>query len=300
MSGFRKYNPDTRNLTPETLPNHFVYNTDYINPKCGFPAGAVFSGQDIARDLRVLLGLAACDVRGLGERHSQILGIEIVGPELFAVPFGDAGRIGQCDLVHPVMPVNDDGAVDLGSVAEALSRQPCVLSVMWVNNETGVVQPIDQIAEMAAAAGVPFHTDAVQAVGKVPCSAAESRATMLSISGHKIGAPKGCGALITHRDPALEPLFHGGGQQRGVRPGTENVAGAVALATAVVVYGLCTAVLVGVVPMEVLAGHMTPVAEAARRIAGPAGATAVTVAARPCVRWKASAARRSTSPTPSP
>jgi cysteine desulfurase len=104
---------------------------------------------------------------------------------------------------------------------------------MWVNNETGAVQPIRQIAEMAVDAAVPFHTDAVQAVGKVPCSVEQSGATMLSISGHKIGAPKGCGALIMRADAAISPLLHGGGQQRGVRPGTENVACAAALATAV-------------------------------------------------------------------
>jgi cysteine desulfurase len=104
---------------------------------------------------------------------------------------------------------------------------------MWVNNETGVVQPVQRLAEMARDAGVPFHTDAVQAIGKVPCSLAHGPIAMLTISGHKIGAPKGIGALILRHDVAVAPRLHGGGQQRGVRPGTENVAGAIGLAAAV-------------------------------------------------------------------
>ena len=131
------------------------------------------------------------------------------------------------------LSVHSDGTVDLEGVSHALERIPAVLSVMWVNNETGVVQPVEHLAQMARDAGVRFHTDAVQAVGKVPCSLEHGLISLLSISGHKIGAPKGIGALVVRDDVSLAPLLYGGGQQRGVRPGTENVTGAVALATAV-------------------------------------------------------------------
>ncbi|UCF41291.1 MAG: cysteine desulfurase, partial [Gemmatimonadota bacterium] len=132
-----------------------------------------------------------------------------------------------------VLPLDRSGRVDAGALDAALARGVALLSVMWVNNEVGVVQDVAALAERAAAAGVPFHTDAVQAVGKVPCSVADLPIALLSLSGHKLGAPKGCGALIVRGDVALEPLLHGGGQQRGVRPGTENVAGAVGLSVAV-------------------------------------------------------------------
>jgi cysteine desulfurase len=103
---------------------------------------------------------------------------------------------------------------------------------MWVNNETGVVQPVREIAARCQAAGVTFHTDAVQAFGKLPVCMSELPCTLLTLSGHKIGAPKGIGALVVRDRKAVEAIIHGGGQQYGIRPGTENVAGAVALGRA--------------------------------------------------------------------
>jgi cysteine desulfurase len=103
---------------------------------------------------------------------------------------------------------------------------------MWVNNEIGTVQPIEQLAATSNARGVLFHTDAVQAFGKLEIDAGRVPFDFLSISGHKIGAPKGCGAMFVRRGASLEPLFHGGTQDRGRRPGTENVAMAVGLARA--------------------------------------------------------------------
>jgi Cysteine sulfinate desulfinase/cysteine desulfurase and related enzymes len=107
-----------------------------------------------------------------------------------------------------------------------------VCSVMWVNNEIGVIQSIPELAERAKNRGVTFHTDAVQAFGKVHIDAASQAFDLLAISGHKIGAPKGIGALFIRRGTQLQPLMHGGSQDRGRRPGTENVASAVGLATA--------------------------------------------------------------------
>jgi cysteine desulfurase len=131
-----------------------------------------------------------------------------------------------------LLPVDGEGQLDLGALDAALADRPAVVSVMWVNNEVGVVQPMAEIASRCAAVGVAFHTDAVQAFGKVPVSLAAVPCTLATISGHKIGAPKGIGALVVRDRKAVEAIIHGGGQQYGIRPGTENVAGAVALGRA--------------------------------------------------------------------
>jgi cysteine desulfurase len=131
-----------------------------------------------------------------------------------------------------VLPVDDHGHVRLEALDAALAERPAVVSIMWVNNEVGVVQPVAEIAGRCREAGVVFHTDAVQAFGKVQVSMTELPCTLLTLSGHKIGAPKGIGALVVRDRKAVEAIIHGGGQQYGIRPGTENVAGAVALGRA--------------------------------------------------------------------
>ena len=131
-----------------------------------------------------------------------------------------------------ILPVRSDGQLDLDALSAALDRAPAIVSVMWVNNETGARQPIEEIAERCSTAGVLLHSDAVQAFGKVSVAIQHLPCTLLTISGHKIGAPKGIGALIVRDRKAVEAIIHGGGQQFGIRPGTENVAGAVALGRA--------------------------------------------------------------------
>ena len=131
-----------------------------------------------------------------------------------------------------LLAVDRDGVVDLASAEHALGADAAVCSVMWVNNETGVVQPVPAIAARARAHGVTVHTDAVQAFGRLAVDVREVPVDLMTCSGHKLGAPKGVGALYVRRGTALAPLFHGGAQDRGRRPGTENVAYAVGLATA--------------------------------------------------------------------
>jgi cysteine desulfurase len=131
-----------------------------------------------------------------------------------------------------ILPVDEFGVVDLAALDRVLAMQPAVVSVMWVNNEVGTVQPVGEIGRRCRAAGAMFHTDAVQAFGQVPVSVEAADATLLTLSGHKIGAPKGIGALIVRSRAAVEAIIHGGSQQFGLRPGTENVAGAVALGRA--------------------------------------------------------------------
>lgn len=131
-----------------------------------------------------------------------------------------------------LLAVDAAGTVTRQSFDDCVTTDVAVCSVMWVNNEIGTVQPIPELAAAAASHGVVFHTDAVQAFGKVPIDAATQKFDLLSISGHKIGAPKGIAALYIRRGTRLDPLLHGGSQERSRRPGTENVAFAVGLARA--------------------------------------------------------------------
>lgn len=131
-----------------------------------------------------------------------------------------------------MLDVDKTGTVTRESWDRHVNGDVAIASVMWVNNEIGTIQPVPELASDAHAKGVVFHTDAVQAYGKVKIDAGTQQFDLLSISGHKIGAPKGVGALFIRRGTKLQPLMHGGMQDRGRRPGTENVAYAVALATA--------------------------------------------------------------------
>ena len=149
------------------------------------------------------------------------------------------------DLAHEgfdpvVLPVGSDGLLDPDALAEALSVPTLLVSVMVVNNETGVVQDIAAIAGMAHAAGALFHTDAAQAVGKLPIDVAGMGIDLLSLSGHKLYGPKGIGALYVRRRPRvrLQPLFSGGGQERGLRSGTVPTPLAVGLGEACRLAGL--------------------------------------------------------------
>lgn len=131
-----------------------------------------------------------------------------------------------------ILAVDANGVVERASFDALVRDDVAVCSVMWVNNEIGVVQPVPELAEAAKARGACFHTDAVQAFGKLAIDAAAQPFDLLTLSGHKIGAPKGIGAMYIRRGTPLEPLMHGGAQDRGRRPGTENVASAVGLARA--------------------------------------------------------------------
>lgn len=125
-----------------------------------------------------------------------------------------------------------DGVPDSASVDLLVDDDVAVCSMMWVNNEIGTIQPVPELSAKAKARGALVHTDAVQAFGKVPIDAQKQQFDFLTISGHKFGAPKGIGALFIRRGVHVEPLMHGGTQDRGRRPGTENVAAAVGLARA--------------------------------------------------------------------
>jgi cysteine desulfurase len=131
-----------------------------------------------------------------------------------------------------ILPVDGRGLVDPEDVRRALRPNTRLISIMLANNETGVLQPVEEIGKMAAEAGILFHTDAVQAAGKISIDVNRIGCHALSISGHKMHAPLGIGALYVRKGTKLQPLFHGGRHERSRRAGTENVPGIVALGKA--------------------------------------------------------------------
>lgn len=131
-----------------------------------------------------------------------------------------------------ILPVDHTGLVDPAVVEAAITPQTCLITIMHANNETGTIQPIAEIVEIAHRHEVLVHTDAAQSVGKIPVNVQELGVDLLSFAGHKLYAPKGVGALYVRTGLRLEPLIYGGGQEHGLRAGTENVALMVALGTA--------------------------------------------------------------------
>jgi cysteine desulfurase len=130
------------------------------------------------------------------------------------------------------LPVSREGIVEAAEVRRVITPETALITVMHANNETGAIQPIAEIAAIAREAGVPFHTDAVQSVGKVPVNVAELGVDLLTLSAHKFYGPKGVGALYVREGVDIEPLLHGGSRLGEPRPGTENVAGIVGLGAA--------------------------------------------------------------------
>jgi cysteine desulfurase len=130
------------------------------------------------------------------------------------------------------VPVDNKGRLDLDYLYHSLSDDTALISLMWANNETGVIFPVEEISHKAKARGIVFHTDAVQAVGKVPINLSQSGIDMLSLSGHKLHAPKGVGVLYVRKGTKFSPFLLGGHQEKGRRAGTENVASIIGLGKA--------------------------------------------------------------------
>ena len=194
--------------------------------------GARFSELHFVRggtesDNLALLGRAA---RLRGEGAHPCLAVSAVEHKavLDAARHATARGAGRLE----VLDVSPGGEVDLDALGRALARAPTLVSVMWVNNEVGMVLPVEEVARRCRAVGATFHSDAVQAVGKVPVRVDRVPVDLLTVTGHKIYGPKGTGLLFVREGVHLSPLLHGGGQERALRPGTEDVAGAVGLATA--------------------------------------------------------------------
>jgi cysteine desulfurase len=167
--------------------------------------------------------------------------------------FAEANDLGKhmitCSIEHPAvlgpakhlealgwrityLPVDSEGLVSPADLSKALQSDTSIISIMWANNEIGTIQPIDQLAGIAEESGIYFHTDAVQVPGKLPIDVSQVKVSSLSISGHKFHAPKGVGVLYVRKNVNLMPLVYGGGQERGLFPGTEALASIVGIGRA--------------------------------------------------------------------
>jgi cysteine desulfurase len=158
----------------------------------------------------------------------QIITTEVEHPAILNL----CRRLEKDGYTVTYLSVNNQGQLDLDELEAALTGNTAVVSVMYANNETGVIFPIEQIGQLVKEYGALFHVDAVQAVGKIPLDMKTSTIDLLTLSGHKIHAPKGIGALYVRKGVRFRPLLIGGHQERGRRGGTENVAGIVALGKA--------------------------------------------------------------------
>ena len=190
------------------------------------PNQVIFTSGGTEADNLALIG-AALAARAQG-RQMHVVTTAIEHKAVLAAAHAVVNLGGE----ETILRVDGNGIVRFDDLDAALQHQPALVSVMWVNNEVGVVQPMAEIGARCRAADVPLHSDAVQAYGKLPIDLDAVGCQLLSISGHKIGAPKGIGALIVRDRKIIEAIIHGGGQQYGIRPGTENVAGAVAMGRA--------------------------------------------------------------------
>jgi cysteine desulfurase len=198
---------------------------DQVAHLLGAPASAIFfsSGGTEANNA-ILKGVAAArQERG---RHLVISAIE------HPCVFDTCAYLARHGYTITHVPVGADGVIDPEAVRAALTEQTILVSIMHANNEVGTLQPITEIAQIVRQRGILMHTDAVQSFGKLPLCVETLGVDFLTFSGHKLYAPKGIGGWYMRPGVSIHPLLHGGHQERGVRSGTENVAGIVALARA--------------------------------------------------------------------
>ncbi|AYF98910.1 cysteine desulfurase family protein [Protaetiibacter intestinalis] len=188
------------------------------------PSEVVFTSGGTEADNLAIKGIALGAPRG---RHLVISPIE---HEAVVESADHLRRLHGFEVT--VLPVDAEGRVAPGDLAAAVRPDTTLVSIQHASNEIGTVQPIRELADVARAAGVPFHTDAVQSAGALEVGLDVLGVDAVSVAGHKLGAPKGVGALAVRGALPIEPLLHGGGQERGRRSGTENVAGVVGFATA--------------------------------------------------------------------
>ncbi len=224
------------------------YRDFYGNPHAIHSLGRrAHDAVEAARaDLAELLGCSASEViftscgtegnamviRGLLDRHPErrkIVTTAVEHPSVLTL----LRAIERAQIIElAIVPVDVEGVIDLDGMAEEIDDETLLVSVMLAQNETGVIHPVARIAELAHARGAHMHVDAVQAAGKIAVSQRELGADFVTISGHKFHAPKGIGALTIRRGIALQPLWYGGGQELGMRSGTEPVPAIAGLAAA--------------------------------------------------------------------
>jgi cysteine desulfurase len=188
------------------------------------PGEIVFTSGGTESDDGAVLGLARS--AGPNKRHAVVSSVE------HAAVREAARRLELEGFEVSWIGVDADGIVDPVEFAAALRPDTALAAVVWANNEVGTVEPVPELAEICADREVPFHADAVQAAGRVPIDVSETPVSTLALSGHKLYGPQGVGALYVREGVSLEPIIYGGGQERGLRSGTQNVAGIAGLGTA--------------------------------------------------------------------
>lgn len=187
------------------------------------PAEITFTSGGTEGANTAIKGMALADPRG---RHVITTAIE------HPAVLESVSWLGKLCYEITELGVDRDGLVRAEDLRAALRPDTTLVSIQYANNEIGTIQPIAELTEITSELGIPCHTDAVQAAGWLDLDVDRLGVTALSLSGHKVGAPKGVGVLYVRRRTPIEPLIHGGGQQRGLRSGTEDVAGAVGMAAA--------------------------------------------------------------------
>jgi cysteine desulfurase len=238
------------NATTSLAPGVLEVMTRYLTTDYGNPSSAHFYGDaprqaiTTARaQVAALLGASPPEIvfTGCGSESNTLA--------LSGVTAGRSGQVITQVTEHPAvlqtcqaltgqgarmtaLPVDSYGLVDPADLKAALAPDTLLVSVMHANNETGTIQPITELAALAHEAGALFHTDAAQTVGKIPFTVDELDVDLLTVAGHKFGGPKGVGALYIRNGVTVRPVIHGGGQEHGMRSGTENVAGIAGLGAA--------------------------------------------------------------------
>jgi len=224
----------------------------YLTEEYGNPSSAYGFGSRVARavenareSVAALLGcepgeilFTSCGTESNNAAILSALGSDPDRQHVVTTAVEHSAIIKQCEALArkgvevTFLPVNAQGQLDLDELSAAIRPDTAIVSTMWANNETGVLFPVEEIAAIARSRNVLFHTDAVQAVGKIPIHLADTRIPFLSLSGHKLHCPKGVGALYINRRTRFQPFLIGGSQEEGRRGGTENVASIVALGKA--------------------------------------------------------------------
>jgi cysteine desulfurase len=238
-------NNATTPLDPAVIEEMMPFLTKcYGNPSSGYTfAARARKAVDLARErLAALLGCEPSEIvftSGGTESNNAVIHSALqfapLGKHVITSTVEHSAVLRPCQDLEKrgctvtFLCVDQDGNLDLAKFEAAIRPETALVSTMWANNETGVLFPVEKIAEICRRKGVLFHTDAVQAVGKIPMRLRDTAINLLSLSAHKLHGPKGVGALYVNRQTRFSPLIAGGGQENGRRGGTENVAGIVGL-----------------------------------------------------------------------
>lgn len=241
-------NNATTPLDPAVIEETMPFLTKwYGNPSSGYAfAAKARKAVDLARErLAALLGCEPPEIvftSGGTESNNAVihsaLQFALLGKHVITSAVEHSAVLRPCQDLEKrggavtFLGVDQDGNLDLAKFEAAIRPETALVSTMWANNETGVLFPVEKIADVCRRKGVLFHTDAVQAVGKIPMRLRDTAINLLSLSAHKLHGPKGVGALYVNRQTRFSPLIAGGSQENGRRGGTENVAGIVGLGKA--------------------------------------------------------------------